>query len=100
MLVLLVTLALFLPSWSSLTKRSRNREVSSGQWSSTRSDRRSRANDVSMRLPEVNSRGQSTRGNMARKLQSSGLFQLSHLRRKRLRQSYVTCNDGSHAGYI
>nr|KAG5688987.1 hypothetical protein BaRGS_005531 [Batillaria attramentaria] len=60
------------------------------------------ANDISLspdRLTELGSRGQALLRNIAIMTHTCGNTQMPQLRRKRLRHSPVTCNDGSYAGY-
>ncbi|KAK7471561.1 hypothetical protein BaRGS_00035789 [Batillaria attramentaria] len=59
------------------------------------------ANDISLspdRLTELGSRGQALLRNIAIMTHTCGNTQMPQLRRKRLRHSPVTCNDGSYAG--
>ncbi|XP_076466178.1 palmitoleoyl-protein carboxylesterase NOTUM-like [Babylonia areolata] len=76
---------------------------SSGQGAlGRRAVRGSSPNDIALsvhRLTELGTRGQALLRNIAIMTQSCNNAELPQLRRKRLRHSPVTCNDGSYAGY-
>ncbi|KAL8621901.1 hypothetical protein ACOMHN_046105 [Nucella lapillus] len=66
-----------------------------------RGPRGSSPNDIALsvhRLTQLGNRGQALLRNIAIMTHSCGNAQLPQLRRKRLRHSPVTCNDGSYAG--
>ena len=71
-------------------------------WTSTLgAAQRSSPNDIALsvdRLTELGNRGQALLRNIAIMTHSCGNTEMPQLRRKRLRHSPVTCNDGSYAG--